>query len=345
MSNDHLDKETSVSAEITPTGVKASAKSRAIAAIDRLVGNVVDRWNAPMEAKTAEVRAKSNARIKMIEAIEALGLKRLESDPEFATRAIENHFGTVIRRQENKEAVMATALEDLRREPPNEEQSSSGGESLDEAFLNRFERYAEEATGEELRVKWGKVLASEIRKPGTFSAKVMRVVDELDAPTALLFEHICRHRLHNAVIKCLSGELRFADRAKLVSAGLLVEPGLSGQISQFAEIKDNSGAALWIGNFGVASAGFSQDTSIPSPKAGELAPITNGKKGPATPVYVLTEVGFAVSSILQDRQEETFTAYAERLAAFLAPAQVREYRDAGTGQFLMARVFQEAEAA
>jgi hypothetical protein len=47
MVEDHLDKETSVSVDLTETGVTAKAKSRLVAAIDRLGGNLLEILNAP----------------------------------------------------------------------------------------------------------------------------------------------------------------------------------------------------------------------------------------------------------------------------------------------------------
>jgi hypothetical protein len=49
MSNDPLDKSTSIEAELTPAGLNLNAKSRFVAAIDRLWGNIVDLGNIPIE--------------------------------------------------------------------------------------------------------------------------------------------------------------------------------------------------------------------------------------------------------------------------------------------------------
>jgi hypothetical protein len=56
--------------------------------------------------------------------------------------------------------------------------------------MNRFERFAEDASTDELRQRWGRVLSAEIRKPGTFSPKVLRIVDEIDQSTAAIFERV-----------------------------------------------------------------------------------------------------------------------------------------------------------
>jgi hypothetical protein len=170
----------SISGELTQTGVKASIMSRAVSAWDRLWGAKADKRRAPIDADIAETTALSAARVKMIDALGDMGVDRLKNDPEFAAGAMENFLPSLLRRQENKDAVLELAAEDLKQNPGTEQEAQAGPEKLNEAFLNRFERYAEDATDDEVRERWAKVLASEIRQPGTFSGKVLRVIDELE---------------------------------------------------------------------------------------------------------------------------------------------------------------------
>lgn len=319
MAEDHLDKETSVSAELTPTGVKASAKSRFIAAFDRLGGNIIDLANAPMEARTNEKRAIAEARIRAIEAATQIGIERMKTDPEFAERALNAHLGKVFARQENKDGVVEKAIEDLRCQPPTEEEAVSGPEVLDEAFHNRFERYAEEATTDELREKWGRVLAAEIRKPGTFSGKVLRVIDELDADTAKLFERVCQFRILNYIPKALVDDLEFLDLAALVNADLLVEPGM-GQAQHAGAGTDAQGNEIWfwsLGNVGLA-------TSKSSIEQNSKWLVTGEKNFPALPVYVLTNVGVAICSILPDNQGSIIDEFAFALSEAMPSTEVRK---------------------
>jgi hypothetical protein len=51
MPGEQLSNEASVSAEITESGVKASAKSRTVSSLDRLIGSVVDTGTAFLEGK------------------------------------------------------------------------------------------------------------------------------------------------------------------------------------------------------------------------------------------------------------------------------------------------------
>jgi hypothetical protein len=335
MTEDHLDKETSVSVDVTPTGFSARIKSRFLSAIDRLGGNVLERRNASMEAEAAEIRAKTTANVKLIEAVTELGIEQLKANPEIAARAMETHLGVVFRRQENKDAVVAVAIEDLRTHPPNEEEATTGGERLTDDFLNRFERYAEDATSEELRAKWGKILAAETRKPGTFSSKVMRVVDELASSSAVLFEGLCRHRIADTIVKCLAGDLSFADRAALVTAGLILDPGMAGHIRRFVEGQSSTGDAMWVTDLGPAAVAIPRPLKQPATQRKQNI-LTFGDQ-PAIPIYALTDVGHAVSSIFEDHQADACTAYLDRLSNLLTPQEVQECRKLGDNTLALVR--------
>ena len=341
MATDPLDKETAVSVEVTPNGAKAKTNSRAIAAVDRLLGNAVDWLSIGMETRVSESRAKSEANIKLIEATTEIALKRLECNPEFAARALESHFNTVVLRLENKQAVVTEAVADLRDQPPTAEDEVSGGETLDETFLNRFERYAEDASTDELRAKWGKVLASEIRRPGTFSSKVMRIIDELDADTALIFQRVCQYRVRDTILKCLSGELPFYDYSKLVTAGLFVEQGM-GQHLAFSKVILDNGDAILKTDISHVSAGIPEHIEIDKLKFDDKAPITQiFPDSIGIPVYVLTGVGCIISKIIDDSQEEAISAYFELLSSFLSPIVVLEFRNSGDGYFKLLKKHQK----
>lgn len=149
MPEDHLDKEISVPAELTDHGVKAGAKSRFLAAIDRLGGAVVDIANAYLEAPAEKKRATTEGEVKLIETAVQYGVERLGSDPKQAKRAFEHHLRKVLKEQENADEVMQAALDDLRNNPPDEA-SSEDETPLSEEFLDRLEGYSATASAEGL---------------------------------------------------------------------------------------------------------------------------------------------------------------------------------------------------
>jgi hypothetical protein len=320
---DHLDTETSASAELTPTGVNAKAKSRCIAAIDRFAGNIFDAANPWLEGVASRKRAKNEGEVKLIEAVARYGVEKLSIDETFAERTFGTHFRKVARAQINKDAVVFEAIENLRNEPPSLEQSESGPDQLTEEFTSRFETYAETATSDELRHRWGRVLASEIRMPGTFSAKTLRTVDELSANTASIFERFCSDRLGLAIIQALSGELSVSDEIALTSSGLIAAPGL-GQIRPFSLVTTVGGGALWMAafdNFGLA---FKNKDDV-SVDYGDDKKIVLREEKPGFPVYILTEVGYAISSILPHNERNNVARLIEAIRSNIRGGEIGLY--------------------
>lgn len=312
MAGDHLDRETSVSAEITETGIKAGAKSRFVAALDRFAGGVVDIANAHIEAPAQRRRAKTDGEVKLIEAAAQYGVEVLGADPAVAERAFQKHFRKIVREQENSEAVAHEAIADLSTNPPSEA-SSADTTPLSEDFLDGIEQYSASASTDELRKRWGRVLAAEVRQPGTFSTKVLRVVDELDGETALRFEEFARNRIGSTVPKVLTGTLNFVTRNSLVAAGLLVEPGINGQGHLFADETDSLGSSIKFTQFSrqlglaiPASTTAKTDTS-------DGAALSLLQSRIAIPCHLLTDAGVAISSILEDHQYAALNTYAQHL--------------------------------
>lgn len=252
--------------------------------------------------QNAEAKAISHARVKLITALGDLGVERLRSDPELAARAVENLLPSLVRRQENKDAVLEAALEDLRQSPPNEQDTASGNEKIEGAFLNRFERYAEEASTDELRARWGRVLATEVRRPGSVSNRVLRIVDEMDAVTATLFEALCKSQIDNSIPSCLVPALDVPALAKLLSADLIMDPGPFGLRRTFVSKRNTGGAEFWLCGLGDYAIGIPKSATIKMGNPFETDLLAEDEGKPSFGVYVLTDAGKAISLILEDTQ-------------------------------------------
>ncbi|XUY27814.1 DUF2806 domain-containing protein [Agrobacterium sp. rho-8.1] len=307
--NDHLDKETGLSVALTESGVEAKAKSRTIAAIDRLGGNLLERLNILLEPKISRERAKIEGEAKIISAAAERAIKLIGSDNEFAARALASEFGNAVRKQINKDAVIETALEDLRANPPTDSQAESDPEELSEEFLSRFDDYASGASSEQLRERWGRVLASEIRHPGNFSRAVLRVIDEIDPRTAGIFEEVCENRVRDMLLKPLTGELHFDVNKRLVEAGLVVESGL-GHMNSFSATELQDGRPIWFMALGKMAVAFDRSKTVSSGRGGIIS-MNSGAL--SVPVYVLTSVGLAVSAILEDKSEQAAHRFVDKL--------------------------------
>lgn len=328
---DHLSNELSVEVSVTESGVKAAAKSRFAAAVDRLGGNLVDWVNMPVEGANLRNRAKSDGERDFIVAVANYGVQQLGQDPEFARRALETHFGHLARTQENKDAVLAEALEHLSASnemPGDEEQSVPPGDLAPE-FLDRFERYAAEASTEELRSRWGRVLAREVQTPGTMSNKAMRIVDELDPKTAQLFERVCgQARVGSALIECLSHDLKLAELLSLDDAGLINYAG-GGIMRSFK--RSSEVPPLLSLRFAEWAVTLRTHTPIPEGKIAEPYAIGAFGDDVSTSVIKLTDAGQAVASILPDCSEEILRRFIERLHAEIPEARFGLFRMDASG--------------
>jgi len=307
MSEDHLDKEIAVSADLTETGFKAGAKSRALAAFDRLVGNFGEWANVRLEGDISRRRAIIEGEKALIEATVRHGIQRLDTDDDFAARAFETHFSKIARAQANKDGVVRAALSDLRRSPIADSQADDGVDTLSSEFLDRLETYAEGASSEELRERWGRVLASELRKPGTFGRKVLRVTDELSAETAKVFEQLCSYRVgHRVFYPIMPEELSFAEKIMLISAGLMVDPLERGHVGFFVEV-DLTAGNFWMLRIGNEAVGIRKGAAI-TYAPGSILMDSAGT--PAVRVFILSDAGAALASILEDNtdrvREEVF---------------------------------------
>ncbi len=307
MAKDVLDKEISVSVDLTPTGAKAKAKSRLVAAVDRMGGNLVELINTKIERKTSRERSLIEGEAALIDAATKYGVELMGRDPEFAQRALQHQFDQAFAKQSNKDGVLSHMLEDLRRAPIPSDSADHGPIQINEQVMDRLERYSEEASNEQLQEKWGRILATEIRSPGTVSLKTLRLVDELDGNVARIFEQYCVHRIAATIPKCLAGEIPFGHLSKLIGAGLLLDPGLAGHIQKFEEKESSNGVVQWLGVMGDFAIGIPVEAPVPSGHHSRpLQPIIRHKEEPAIPVYLLTEEGLAISAILPDNQAKAF---------------------------------------
>ena len=87
------------------------------------------------------------------------------------------------RKQHNIETIMALALDYC------SEQSTQ--DDVDPDWFNRFAKLAEDISSAPMQELWGKILAGEITKPGTFSYKSLNTLKEMTNKEAIAFQHAC----------------------------------------------------------------------------------------------------------------------------------------------------------
>ena len=247
--NDHLSNEVRIEARLTETGLSANATSRTVAAIDRVIGACIDVPAAKMEALANRIRNQGRLESTTYDAaVERVGAA-IGSNAD-ALRLVDEVAVSQIQAIANKKHVVNRAVEYLASpssDTPPEPESDVA--ELDPDWINYFSGYAEMANSEKVRDLWARVLAGEIRGPGSFSRATLRFLAELDQQMASCFQQDAEFRYQGNFIlrpNNLSGErlerLTFLEEVGLIQhvppvGGMVrkIEPGSSEMIGIFEE--------------------------------------------------------------------------------------------------------------
>ncbi|MDQ0316253.1 DUF2806 domain-containing protein [Amorphus orientalis] len=315
--------------EATPTGVKAIVRSRIVSALDFLgAGKLQRRALSDVEA-IAEFEREQEREEVLSQAYTNALAKQVESSPQLVGRMLARRYQKEVRQQENLEAVLFEAIEDLRSRPPTEEQVSAGNDSPDPNFLGRIETHAERASTDELRKKWAAVLAAEIREPGTFSPAALRIVDEIDPDIAREFNMFASNRIRNGVPYCLveNNQQLLADFG---AAGLIQSTGFA-QTALFLNTKDSTGTSVVV--FGCAEGFFGvqlEALRMIKPEDRRSLGLHVDEEGQrdqvSFSVHLFTRPGEAISKLVGDVDLSNTAVFAQMLRDVIGHDQVQTYR-------------------
>jgi len=198
---DELGGEVSVRAQIDQSGLTVSGKSRFLAAADRFLGGLIGIPAAHLEG--IRERAEIGNRIRT-EKIRAQGrvMTGLLNDMDEAGRiAVQRFVVEEIRKQSNRETVLAEAIEAVRSLPPlDSPETGDDAPEIEDDWINVFASFAEKASSDRLRQLWGRILAGEVRKPGSFALSTLRVISEMDSEIATAFQEVVALRIGRDVL-------------------------------------------------------------------------------------------------------------------------------------------------
>ncbi|MET0273590.1 MAG: DUF2806 domain-containing protein, partial [Phenylobacterium sp.] len=203
-------------------------KSRALAAVDMLLGGVIGAPAAAAEAFRRRLVLRGQVREAMIRADAARALEVLREVSDLGQATASRFIEQELRKQTNREAVWIETEEQLRALPPpqptDDAEPTEDMRPLDEDWLNLFSRHAEEATSERLRQLWGRILAGEIRRPGSFAPTTLRAIAELDAEIASKFQRWAELIIDGRLLRVEDPEGELLDELTfLEEVGLLQE--------------------------------------------------------------------------------------------------------------------------
>ena len=193
------------------SAIPAPIRRNALKAFDRLYSALIDVPVGALERRSAEKRAESEARIKIREEITTQITQQMKVDPEYARRAGHKFAEKIIGEQLNLDKISAIAANEIREDKPNsstsqstnepnkkqsagstnQDTSSSEEKAISDVWLNIFETEARPQSIEEGQLLFGRILAGEIKQPGTYSMRTLKNLGELDQNIAALFKNLC----------------------------------------------------------------------------------------------------------------------------------------------------------
>jgi hypothetical protein len=191
-------------------------------AISRLIGNGADIPAAWLDQYAQRIKDKTAARSEVTQALATQTAKTAVTEPESIERAKAAFVDQVYRRQANKDAVVMKTIENLQADPAPEH---SDGPSED--WLAKFERHAEDASSDQLRSLFAKILAGEIRNPGAISLMTLHFISMLDQETATLIQRVFPYTVFTTpdgsaagtLIECCDPPLRLEQKLDLERCG------------------------------------------------------------------------------------------------------------------------------
>jgi len=155
--------------------------------LGRLITGLVDVPVAYLEAKVQKIKSEADGLSLITTEAASAAAQEFGTDRALVNRSV-NFFGAkLLREQINRESIMEQATNELKNDPPKEDTK----EEIDEDWLEMFSRIAETKSNKDVQLFLAKILAGEIRKPGSFGAKTIQALSTLDQRTAKLFSNFC----------------------------------------------------------------------------------------------------------------------------------------------------------
>ena len=228
-------------------GIPAALVPVCVKALDRLIGAAVDIPVAWLEYHKAKIVSQTEAFRTIDGAITVKAAAKAGASEQFADRALDNLVRKSYRQLGNKEAVSAAMIEDLRDNPSeqvSDKPNSSNAETptIDDDWLNVFERYAEDASTERMQKLWGRVLAGEVRKPGKYGMRTLRFLSEFSQADALEFSAFCQNSFGGFSPKSLTKINKDISNLLAMEAAGLIQ-GASGMGLELTLTFDAAGRA------------------------------------------------------------------------------------------------------
>lgn len=198
-------------------------------------------WPAAFfKGKASERHAITEANTKITETVTDQIIQQIKVPSEYAQIAVRKHLEKIIGEQINLDKISAIAANELTEDKLNSSanqsinesnegrsadsinQEPNGGEKkiINDDWLDNFETEARQKSTEEMQLRFGRILAGEIRQPGSYSIKAVKLLGEIDQNTAILFKKFCSACVVVGVLGIPNGEQVFDARVPSLGGSL-----------------------------------------------------------------------------------------------------------------------------
>ncbi len=242
--------------------------------------------------ENAEARIKSNTgKAKTKGKIEVEGMYRTDEEK---------------RKLENRAATVKVAVDEI-----NENPTADAKSEIEDDWLNLFSRLSEDKSSEELQNLFGRILAGEIKRPGTFSLRTIQLLGTLSKRDAEAVSDCFSFVLNGLIIPFRSSEDKppaLALRLFMESLGLAGHPNEVGGMAAKVNVKPKDSTYIGACRSGILIQNKTDKApliQIPgqviSDTARELLPIANPK---LTDFEFLKEMATLVYGLLRPAHAE-----------------------------------------
>lgn len=186
------------------TGIPRVFRKPLAKAAGRLLLGLVEVPAAWLGAKAADIQSRQAIRDRVRSALAKEAIGKIRGNVALADRAVEYFLADILGKQTNREAVLRHAVDELSEatgdDAAREVQPEKDADSLDDDWLNAFARFAENASSDRLRALFGRILAGEIRRAGSYSLFTLDFLSKMGQYEAALITRVAPYVLGEYVI-------------------------------------------------------------------------------------------------------------------------------------------------
>ena len=181
--------------------IPAPIRRNLLKALAQLCSAAIDIPVAYLTGKADERRTETEARINLINTSAAQIAQQMQTDPEYARVAVQKFGQRVLREQVNLDMISQRAASEIQDadDPIGQSLPEKADDTIGDDWLNTFEAEARQKSTEEMQALFGKILAGEIRRPGTFSTRAVKILSSLDQNVAAHFVRLSSNVRFNTI--------------------------------------------------------------------------------------------------------------------------------------------------